>query len=304
PPDGGVFLDITHRKPDYIKRKLPSMYEQFLKLAKVDITKDPMEVAPTIHYAMGGVRVDPETGASTVPGLYAAGEVAAGLHGANRLGGNSLSDLLVFGKRAGEGAADAARANAKALKTSPDAREIDDAIAALMAPLERVTGENPYQLHVENQETMSKHAPIVRDGAGLEAGLQRILDATLSQLENPLWGRPGGWPTEDSPAARALRRVRDRRIAVARLQPRLAHGKRPPFDARQCGSSAPFSTGKKGEPRCACPFRLLQDRRAAGRCQLHRREIAGWDAGQATAADAAARPPCPGTPSVLCQIYA
>ena len=174
-PHGGVFLDITHRKPDFIKRKLPSMYEQFLKLAKVDITKDPMEVAPTIHYAMGGVRVDPETGASTVPGLYAAGEVAAGLHGANRLGGNSLSDLLVFGKRAGEGAADAARANAKALKTSPDAREIDDAIAALMAPLERVTGENPYQLQVEIQETMSKHAPIVRDGAGLEAGLQRIL---------------------------------------------------------------------------------------------------------------------------------
>jgi len=174
-PHGGVFLDITHRKPDYIKRKLPSMYEQFLKLAKVDITKDPMEVAPTIHYAMGGVRVDPETGASTVPGLYAAGEVAAGLHGANRLGGNSLSDLLVFGKRAGEGAAGAARTNAKALATRLDAREIDGAMAALMAPLDRVTGENPYQLQVEIQETMSKHAPIVRDGAGLEVGLQKIL---------------------------------------------------------------------------------------------------------------------------------
>jgi len=174
-PHGGVFLDITHRKPDYIKRKLPSMYEQFLKLAKVDITKDPMEVAPTIHYAMGGVRVDPETGASTVPGLYTAGEVAAGLHGANRLGGNSLSDLLVFGKRAGEGAAGAARTNAKALATRLDAREIDGAMAALMAPLDRVTGENPYQLQVEIQETMSKHAPIVRDGAGLEVGLQKIL---------------------------------------------------------------------------------------------------------------------------------
>src|SRR5207248_1892567 len=130
PPDGGVFLDSTHRKPDYIKRKLPSMYEQFLKLAKVDITRDPMEVAPTIHYAMGGVRVDPETGASTVPGLYAAGEVAAGLHGANRLGGNSLSDLLVFGKRAGEGAAAAARSSSTSARAKLDQREIEDASAA------------------------------------------------------------------------------------------------------------------------------------------------------------------------------
>ena len=102
-PHGGAYLDITHKGADFIKSKLPSMYEQFLKLAKVDITKQPMEVAPTIHYAMGGVRVEPEsTGESSVPGLFAAGEVAAGLHGANRLGGNSLSDLLVFGKRAGE----------------------------------------------------------------------------------------------------------------------------------------------------------------------------------------------------------
>src|SRR5438105_5765328 len=102
---GGALLDITHRSPDYIKSKLPSMYEQFLKLAKVDITKEPMEVAPTIHYFMGGVRVEAETGATNVPGLFAAGEVAGGLHGANRLGGNPLSYLLVFGKRAGEAAA-------------------------------------------------------------------------------------------------------------------------------------------------------------------------------------------------------
>src|SRR6202049_2555042 len=106
---GGAYLDITHRKPEYIRSKLPSMYEQFLKLAKVDITKEPMEVAPTLHYMMAGVRVDPETAATTVPGLYAAGEIASGLHGANRLGGNSLSDLLVFGKRAGEAAAAAAK---------------------------------------------------------------------------------------------------------------------------------------------------------------------------------------------------
>jgi len=175
-PHGGVFLDITHRKPDYIKRKLPSMYEQFLKLAKVDITTHPMEVAPTIHYAMGGVRVDAETGASTVPGLFAAGEVAAGLHGANRLGGNSLSDLLVFGKRAGEGAAAAASSGSKSARAKLDQREIDDAIAVLMAPLERSSGENPYQLQVEIQETMSKYAPIVRHGSGLETGLEKILE--------------------------------------------------------------------------------------------------------------------------------
>jgi succinate dehydrogenase / fumarate reductase flavoprotein subunit len=175
-PHGGVFLDITHRKPDYIKRKLPSMYEQFLKLAKVDITTQPMEVAPTIHYAMGGVRVEAETGASTVPGLFAAGEVAAGLHGANRLGGNSLSDLLVFGKRAGEGAAAAASSSSKSARPKLDQREIEDAIAVLMAPLDRPAGENPYQLQVEIQETMSKCAPIVRDGPGLEAGLEKILE--------------------------------------------------------------------------------------------------------------------------------
>jgi len=175
-PHGGVFLDITHRKADYIKQKLPSMYEQFLKLAKVDITSQPMEVAPTIHYAMGGVRVDAETGATTVPGLFAAGEVAAGLHGANRLGGNSLSDLLVFGKRAGEGAAAAAKSGSSAAEPRFDQREIDDAIAGLLAPLDRSDGENPYQLQAEIQETMSNHAPIVRDGRGLEAGLAKIVE--------------------------------------------------------------------------------------------------------------------------------
>ena len=173
-PHGGVFLDITHRKPEYIKSKLPSMYEQFLKLAKVDITTQPMEVAPTIHYIMGGVRVDAETGASTVPGLYAAGEVAAGLHGANRLGGNSLSDLLVFGKRAGEGAAEFAKANAASAKV--DEGEIKSAIGEVMAPLDRPAGESPYRLQAEIQEAMSKHAPIVRDAAGMEEGLNVILE--------------------------------------------------------------------------------------------------------------------------------
>jgi succinate dehydrogenase / fumarate reductase, flavoprotein subunit len=175
-PHGGAFLDITHKSPDYIKRKLPSMHEQFLKLAKVDITKQPMEVAPTIHYAMGGVRVEPETGAATVAGLYAAGEVASGLHGANRLGGNSLSDLLVFGKRAGEAAAEAAMKSTGAASAKLDAAQIDGAIATLMSPLGRSEGENPYKLMAEVQDVMSEHAPIVRDGAGLAVGLAKIED--------------------------------------------------------------------------------------------------------------------------------
>ena len=174
-PHGGAFLDITHRKPDFIKSKLPSMYEQFLKLANVDITKQPMEVAPTIHYAMGGVRVEAETGASTMLGLYAAGEVASGLHGANRLGGNSLSDLLVFGKRAGEAAAAAAKGNSKVTAAKLDQAQLDQAIAELMAPLDRPEGENPYQLQAEIQDVMTAHAPIVRDGPGMEEGLQKIL---------------------------------------------------------------------------------------------------------------------------------
>jgi succinate dehydrogenase / fumarate reductase flavoprotein subunit len=173
-PHGGAFLDITHRKPDFIKSKLPSMYEQFLKLANVDITRQPMEVAPTIHYAMGGVRVDAETAESTVPGLYAAGEVASGLHGANRLGGNSLSDLLVFGKRAGEAAGAAVKAKTRTAEVDPE--DVNDAIDELMAPLKRPAGENPYQLQAEIQDVMSMYAPIVRDGPGLEAGLAKILE--------------------------------------------------------------------------------------------------------------------------------
>jgi succinate dehydrogenase / fumarate reductase, flavoprotein subunit len=195
-PHGGAFLDITHRKPEFIKSKLPSMYEQFLKLANVDITKQPMEVAPTIHYAMGGVRVDAETGESTVPGLYAAGEVASGLHGANRLGGNSLSDLLVFGKRAGEAAAAAAKAQTTA--AGIDQAEVDHAIADLMGPLDRPAGENPYRLQAEIQDVMSMHAPIVRDSPGLQAGLQKILElgarartcgtgGSNSRVFNPGW---------------------------------------------------------------------------------------------------------------------
>src|SRR5262249_23312546 len=140
-PHGGAYLDITHRSADYIRRKLPSMHEQFLKLAKGDITREPMEVAPTIHYFMGGVRVDAETGATTAPGLFAAGEVASGLHGANRLGGNSLSDLLVFGKRAGEAAAAFAAEHGE--PPAPDRGQIERQIDLLLAPLGRPDGDSP-----------------------------------------------------------------------------------------------------------------------------------------------------------------
>src|SRR5204862_8084858 len=137
---GGAFLDISHKPAEYVKRKLPSMYHQFRELADVDITAGPMEVGPTCHYMMGGVRVDAETEATSVPGLFAAGEVAAGLHGANRLGGNSLSDLLVFGRRAGLGAVEFAKRQATPVV---DSTQIEEAERAMLAPFERKSDENP-----------------------------------------------------------------------------------------------------------------------------------------------------------------
>jgi succinate dehydrogenase / fumarate reductase flavoprotein subunit len=173
-PHGGAYLDITHRPADFIRHKLPSMHEQFLHLAKVDITKEPMEVAPTIHYFMGGVRVDAPTGATKVPGLFAAGEVASGLHGANRLGGNSLSDLLVFGKRAGDAAADFAAAHDEF--AGVDGADTREAVDALLAPLGRPGGESPYKLQSELQDLCTRYAPIIRDQAGLMSGLEAVLE--------------------------------------------------------------------------------------------------------------------------------
>jgi len=168
---GGAYLDVTHRGADYIKRKLPSMYEQFHALGDIDITRQPMEVYPTIHYTMGGVRVEPETGASTVPGLFAAGETAAGVHGANRLGGNSLTDILVFGKRAGDGAvAYAAGVEHGALSRE----EIAEEQSVLLAPLSGGEGENPYELSRELQEAMQAGAMIARDEPGLTACLEKV----------------------------------------------------------------------------------------------------------------------------------
>ena len=170
-PHGGVFLDISHKPADYVKTKLPSMYHQFMDLADVDITRGPMEVGPTVHYVMGGVRVDADTGASTVPGLFAAGEVSGGMHGANRLGGNSLSDLLVFGRRAGAGAAEFARSGGSLPQV--DRAQVQAAAAELLAPFEN-DGENPYALHRELQEVMQRDVGIFRTEEDLERGLAEI----------------------------------------------------------------------------------------------------------------------------------
>src|SRR5262245_18844023 len=157
---GGAYLDISHKPAEYVKRKLPSMYHQFKDLADVDITTQPMEVGPTCHYVMGGVSVEGETQASTVPGLYAAGEAAAGLHGANRLGGNSLSDLLVFGRRAGMAAAQYAKGAAPPVV---DNAQVEAAAREMLEPFERTSGESPYEIHRDLQETMQNLVGIFRN---------------------------------------------------------------------------------------------------------------------------------------------
>ena len=171
-PHGGVFLDISYLAADHVKRKLPSMYEQFKELADVDITTGPMEVGPTTHYVMGGIKVDAEAGATRVPGLFAAGEVAGGMHGANRLGGNSLSDLLVFGARTGVGAAD----HARTIEAAPhmDPVQTRSALRELDAPLERTTGGSPYDVLRDLQVLMQERVGIFR--------VQEDLDAALIEL--------------------------------------------------------------------------------------------------------------------------
>ena len=177
-PHGGVLLDIASRRPaDYIRKRLPSMYHQFKELAGVDITKDAMEVGPTCHYIMGGVRVEAETAGTRVPGLYAAGEVAGGLHGANRLGGNSLSDLVVFGRRAGLAAAE----YVKGLKATPalDAAQVDAAVRSLLSPFDSKGRENPYAIHSDLQECMQTLVGIIRTEGELRKALEEI--AVLKQ---------------------------------------------------------------------------------------------------------------------------
>jgi succinate dehydrogenase / fumarate reductase flavoprotein subunit len=173
-PHGGVFLDIASRLPaDAIRKKLPSMYHQFKELADVDITAEPMEVGPTCHYVMGGVEVDPDTAAAVVPGLFAAGEVAGGMHGSNRLGGNSLSDLLVFGRRAGAGASAYVDGLGGSRPAVRDAH-VESARRAAVAPFDGDGGENPYTIHAELQQTMNDLVGIIRKREEMEEALSRL----------------------------------------------------------------------------------------------------------------------------------
>ena len=173
-PHGGVFLDVSTRlSPEVIKARLPSMWHQFKELADVDITKQAMEVGPTCHYVMGGVQVDPDTGAATgVPGLFAAGEVAGGMHGSNRLGGNSLSDLLVFGRRAGVGASE--YVSALSSKPKLEQAEIDRALATALAPFKGDSKENAYAVHYELQQMMNDLVGIIRVGAEMREAIEKL----------------------------------------------------------------------------------------------------------------------------------
>jgi succinate dehydrogenase flavoprotein subunit len=191
---GGVFLSVTHLDAEYIKKKLPSMYHQFKELADVDITTAPMEVGPTTHYSMGGLRVDADTTATNIPGLYASGEVAAGMHGANRLGGNSLSDLLVFGRLSGLHAAEFARKN-KQKPAVPEA-QVQKAMRELVEPFERTSGPSPYEIHEQLQDAMQNLVGIMRIEEDLKkalaivTGLQEQLKSvrvTGSRMFNPGW---------------------------------------------------------------------------------------------------------------------
>jgi succinate dehydrogenase / fumarate reductase flavoprotein subunit len=190
---GGAYLDISHKPAEYVKRKLPSMYHQFLELADVDITKGPMEVGPTCHYMMGGVRVEAESAQSSVVGLFAAGEAAAGLHGANRLGGNSLSDLLVFGRRAGLAAAEHANRTSAVIL---DGGQVVEAEREMLTPFGRQAGESPYDLHRDLQEVMQNLVGIFRTEEDLRLALDKLdqlklrserLAADGSRLFNPGW---------------------------------------------------------------------------------------------------------------------
>jgi succinate dehydrogenase / fumarate reductase flavoprotein subunit len=228
-PHNGVFLDISYLPAEHVRRKLPSMYEQFKELADVDITRGPMEVGPTTHYVMGGIRVDAETGATTVPGLYAAGEVSAGMHGANRLGGNSLSDLLVFGQRTG---AEAARL-AAATDAEPylDPVQLQAATAELAAPLERqfVEGEDPYAIQRDLQEVMQRLVGIFRVEADLDEAIRQLADlrrrwhsvkATGGRAYNPGWNlvfELGNLLTVSEAITRSARQRTESRGAHSRL---------------------------------------------------------------------------------------
>jgi succinate dehydrogenase / fumarate reductase flavoprotein subunit len=222
---GGAYLDISHKPAEYVKKKLPSMYHQFKELADVDITKGPMEVGPTCHYMMGGIRVDAETAESTVPGLFAAGEAAAGLHGANRLGGNSLSDLLVFGRRAGLAAAQHAK---RSSMVSIDNLQIEQAEKELLAPFSNSGTESPYAVHRDLQEVMQNLVGIFRTEEDLKKALAELeklraraarVSVEGSRLFNP------GWHLSYDLKAMLIVSEAVTRSALARKESRGAHSR-------------------------------------------------------------------------------
>jgi succinate dehydrogenase / fumarate reductase flavoprotein subunit len=219
---GGVFLDIASKQsPEYIRQKLPSMYHQFKELAHVDITKVPMEIGPTTHYVMGGVKVDAETQESTVPGLFAAGEVGGGMHGANRLGGNSLSDLLVFGRRAGLHAAQ----QRGAPSNIPDA-EVEVAMQEALVPFDRPDGENPFAVQSALQAVMQRHAGIIRDRQGLETALAELDRLKVRAREAGVTGSREynpGWHTAIDLRSLLVVSEATARAALERTESRGAH---------------------------------------------------------------------------------
>jgi succinate dehydrogenase / fumarate reductase flavoprotein subunit len=222
---GGAYLDISHKPAEYVKKKLPSMYYQFKELADVDITKGPMEVGPTCHYMMGGIRVDAETAQSTVPGLFAAGEAAAGLHGSNRLGGNSLSDLLVFGRRAGLAAAEHAK---RASAASIDDAQIEQAEKELLAPFSNSGTESPYAVHRELQEVMQNLVGIFRTDEDLKKALGELeklkARAAKASVEGSRLFNPG-WHLSYDLKAMLIVSEAVTRSALARTESRGAHSR-------------------------------------------------------------------------------
>ena len=261
-PHGGVFLDISWIEekisgaPEHIRRKLPSMYHQFKELAGIDITTEPMEVGPTTHYAMGGVRVDGDTQASSVPGLFAAGECAAGLHGANRLGGNSLSDLVVFGKRAGEHAARFAREHGSQATFGREQEEqVEEASRWALAPLERQDGgdgHGPYAIQHELQEKMQELVGIVRNESEIKKGLEAV--AALRERSKKV-AAPGnreynpGWHTALDLENLLTVSEAVARAAIERKESRGAHFREdyPAKDAAWGKTTLVLRKGKNGE---------------------------------------------------------
>ena len=266
-PHGGVFLDIASRLPaEEIKRRLPSMYHQFMELAEVDITKEPMEVGPTCHYVMGGIEVDPDTGAATTPGLFAAGECSGGMHGSNRLGGNSLSDLLVFGRRAGLGASDYVRALAERPKVSEDAvaEAAKLALAPFDGPRNGEAAENPYTLQLDLQDTMNSLVGIIRNADEVSEALGKLTSCG-SGSRICRWKaigsstRAGIWPSTFATccwSASAWPRPRWSAPRAAAATPATTTRRWIRTGARRCWCAGPSTTGPtRSFPTSASPAR-------------------------------------------------